>query len=186
MTVPRRPPHLRRTSRPASCQRGVVLAVSLILLTVMTLIGVTAMTVNSQHETMASNTRQRNLAFQSAEACIREGESVLAWASPPAFDGSTAGYRGAFASASSGEMLDYCWTGAEDDCDAADSVTGPQLAELAEPCRFVIEELWTSAPTSGGSLALAPLEPVTLYRITARGVGATDDAVAIIQTLYRR
>lgn len=170
-----------------SCpQRGVVLPVSLILLAVMTLVGVTGMTVNSQHETMASNTRQRNLAFQSAEACIREGESVLAGVSPPSCDGSTPGYRGSFAASSSGEMLDYCWTGSETGCAQAESVAGPQLAELAVPCRFVVEELWTSGPPVGGSVALAPLEPTTLYRVTARGIGGTEDAVAIVQTLYRR
>ena len=179
---------LRMSRRPLVVHRqgGVVLPVSLILLAVMTLVGVTAMTVNSQHETMASNTRQHNLAFQSAEACIREGESVLGGVSPPSFDGSTAGYRSAFAAASSGEMLDYCWTGSETGCDQAESAAGPQLAELAVPCRFVVEELWTSGPPVGGSVVLGPVESTVLFRVTARGVGGTEDALAIIQTVYRR
>ncbi|WP_201221025.1 pilus assembly PilX family protein [Halochromatium roseum] len=167
-------------------QRGVVLAVSLILLTVMTLLGVTAMTVNSQHENMASNTRQRNLAFQSAEACIREAEGILAGASLPVFDGSTVGYRPSFAAAGAGEMLDYCWNGSEADCDGAESLVGPQLVGLAEPCRFVIEELLITGLPADGSVKLAPIDTTRLYRVTARGVGGVEDAVAIVQTLYRR
>jgi type IV pilus assembly protein PilX len=167
-------------------QRGVVLAISLILLVVMTLVGVTAMTVNSQHEIMASNTRQRNLAFQSAEACIRDGETILARATLPSFDGSEAGYRASFDAAAAGDLLDYCWSGDETGCAGAQSVSGTHLEELAEPCRFVIEELALSGPAPGGSIKLAPVEETAMYRVTARGVGGTADAIAIVQTLYRR
>lgn len=172
--------------RNLDSQHGVVLATSLILLVVMTLVGLTAMSVNSRHETMAGNTRQRNLAFQSAESCLREAETVLERASLPNFDGTEAGYRTSFAEASSGAMLDYCWTGQESGCARADSVDGIQLAQVAAPCRFVIEELTLAAPVSNGSVKLAPLETTSLYRVTARGVGGTPDAVAIVQILYRR
>jgi type IV pilus assembly protein PilX len=152
----------------------------------MTLVGVTAMSVNSQQETMAGNTRQRNLAFQSAEAYIREAETVLARASLPSFDGTVTGYRDAFAEATSGEMLDYCWTGEESGCQSASSAEGIRLAQLAAPCRFVVEELRLAAPAAGGSVKLGPIEATSLYRVTARGVGGTADAIAILQILYRR
>lgn len=169
-----------------SAQRGVVLAVSLILLVVMTLVAVTAMSVNSQQESMASNTRQRNLAFQSAETCIREAEIVLERATLPSFDGTEAGYRTSFEKASSGDMLDYCWTGQEPGCTSAASAEGVRLAQLAAPCRFVIEELRLAAPVTGASVKLGPIETTSLYRVTALGIGGTADAVAIVQTLYRR
>lgn len=63
-------------------QRGAVLVVSLILLVLMTIIGVTAMRANTLQEKMTGNMRDYSLAFQSAESALREGESRLQ-APPP-------------------------------------------------------------------------------------------------------
>ena len=75
-------------------QRGAALIVSLILLLVMTLLGVSAMQTNMLEEKMAGNFRDRDLAFQAAEAALRYAENEIlkaslsdftAWAScPPA------------------------------------------------------------------------------------------------------
>ncbi len=56
-------------------QTGAVLIVSLLMLTVMTMIGVTAMQSNLLQEKMAGNFRDSNLAFQAAEAGLRDGEA---------------------------------------------------------------------------------------------------------------
>jgi type IV pilus assembly protein PilX len=55
-------------------QRGIALVVSLIMLLVLTLIGVTAMQLSTRQEKMAGNTRDLDLAFQAAEAGLRFGE----------------------------------------------------------------------------------------------------------------
>ena len=55
-------------------QRGVALAVVLILLVVMMLLGLAAMRGTLMEERMTSNQYDRSLAFQAAEAALREGE----------------------------------------------------------------------------------------------------------------
>ncbi|GAA6140723.1 PilX N-terminal domain-containing pilus assembly protein [Hydrogenophaga sp. 5NK40-0174] len=57
-----------------SDQKGAVLAIGLILLAVLTLWGVQAMRSNLSQERMAFNMRDRNVAFQAAEAALRVGE----------------------------------------------------------------------------------------------------------------
>ncbi len=57
--------------------RGATLLVSLILLTVLVLLGLTAARVSIMQERMAGNVREYNTAFQSAEATLREIEQRL-------------------------------------------------------------------------------------------------------------
>lgn len=56
-------------------QSGSVLIVSLLFLLVLTLIGLSAMQGTSLEEKMAGNTRGGTLAFQAAEAALRDGET---------------------------------------------------------------------------------------------------------------
>jgi len=58
-------------------QRGAVLIVSLLMLLVMTLIGVTSMSTTALEEKMAGNNRQRQLAFQSASSALRFAETWM-------------------------------------------------------------------------------------------------------------
>ncbi len=55
-------------------QSGAALVVSLIFLVILTLLGLTAMQTGILEERMAGNTRDRNLAFQAAEAAMRDAE----------------------------------------------------------------------------------------------------------------
>jgi type IV pilus assembly protein PilX len=65
------------TSFPVTRQHGAILIVSLLMLLVMTLIGVTAVSTTTLEEKMAGNARQRQLAFQAAESALREAEAWL-------------------------------------------------------------------------------------------------------------
>jgi len=58
-------------------QNGAVLAVSLILLVVLTLIGISSMQGTMLEEKMAGNVRDRNLAFQASESAIRDAENFI-------------------------------------------------------------------------------------------------------------
>ncbi len=58
-------------------QSGVVLIVSLIFLVILTLVGVTAMNVTSLEERMSANFKDQQLAFQAAEAALKEAEDWL-------------------------------------------------------------------------------------------------------------
>lgn len=61
----------------AKRQSGVVLIISLIMLLALTLIGVTSSSVTGLEEKMAANSKDINLAFQAAEAALRDAEASL-------------------------------------------------------------------------------------------------------------
>ena len=108
-------------------QRGSTLIVALVFLLAMTLIGVTAMQGTTQQESMAGNLRQRNLAFQAAEAALRNGESLLTQAVLPTFNntGANLGLRQSVTpTADIGTFwLDtYCWV-VKTGCAAAECST---------------------------------------------------------------
>ena len=60
-------------------QAGSALIVSLVILLLLTLIGVTAMSTTSLEERMAGNNRDENIAFQAAETAARDGENWIVW-----------------------------------------------------------------------------------------------------------
>lgn len=65
-------------------QSGVVLVISLIMLLALTLIGITSSSVTGLEEKMAANSKNKNLAFQAAEAALRAAETSLG-ANKPSF-----------------------------------------------------------------------------------------------------
>jgi type IV pilus assembly protein PilX len=58
-------------------QSGVVLIISLVMLLLLSIIGISGMAVTILEEAMAANHRDRNLAFQAAEAALRAGERKI-------------------------------------------------------------------------------------------------------------
>jgi len=84
-------------------ERGAVLIAGLMVLLILSLIGVTAMQTSTLEERMANNFAQRDLAFQAAEAGLRDAEGFLGGMSIPALQAlNFAGSNGLFAPASSG------------------------------------------------------------------------------------
>ena len=69
---------LRGFSRGYRRSRGAVLVVALILLLILTLIGITAARLQTAQEGMARNDDNHQLALQSAEAALRDGEGIIA------------------------------------------------------------------------------------------------------------
>ncbi len=69
--------HHNPFSKSRSAQRGAVLAISLMILLVMTTIGVASMGSTTLQERMSNNNTQRQIAFQAAEAALRAGEAFL-------------------------------------------------------------------------------------------------------------
>ena len=58
-------------------QRGAVLIVALLFLTILTILGVTAMTTTTYEERLAGNARDSSTAFQAAEAALRDARRDL-------------------------------------------------------------------------------------------------------------
>jgi type IV pilus assembly protein PilX len=58
-------------------QKGVVLLVSLVFLLIITIAGISAMRLSTVEEKMTGNFSDRNVAFQAAEAALRDGEAWI-------------------------------------------------------------------------------------------------------------
>lgn len=169
-----------------SGQRGATLLVGLVMLLLMTVIGLAAMRGSGMQELMAGNMRDRNLAFQSAEAGLRAAEDVLNGATLPAFDGSQAGYaQDIDGSKRTGFWSAYSWQ-------AGSVLTTMGLDRVAAQPRFVIEEVSSTvvnAGADGSAIDFASSlksEDIVYYRVTSRGVGGTANSVVIVQSTFKR
>ena len=158
-------------------QRGAALIVAMVMLLAMTLLGMTAIRTTTLQERMAGNLRDSNLAFQSAERALREGEKFLRSPTIPPFTGAN-GLLTMQDDAGQGSFWSgYDWAG--------NGRTAAGVLEVASAPLYVIEEL-PPVPMAGGSERFGALPDVGFYRVTAQAVGGTTDAVAILQTTYRR
>jgi len=158
-------------------ERGAALVVALVFLLIMTVLGVTSMSSTTLQERMAGNLRDNNLAFQAAEAALRNGEDLLRQATLPVFNGSDGLLQMQDQGGQAHFWSTYDWN---ENSQAGDAVAGVPNAP-----RFVVEEL-PPLPAEGGSLRFGALPEVGFYRVTAYGTGGTEDAVVILQTTYRR
>jgi type IV pilus assembly protein PilX len=167
-------------------QSGAVLPISLIMVLLLTMIGVTGMQVTSLEEKMAGNSRNRNLAFQAAESALREGESFLTAASLPTF--SAAGTNGLYTTSSIAISEDTLKTSNTfwSNNNNTVRVTNADVTEhVAAAPRYVIQQLAFSEG-GGQSLDQMSIQENEMYRITARSVGGNATAVVIVQSTYKR
>ena len=168
-----------------SRQGGAVLAVSLIILLVVTLLAVGSMRSSTLEEKMAGNTRDRHLAFQTTESAIREAEVfVESIASLGNFDG-TAGLFGRTDTAPA-YYDQSTWT------DVGKHVVAATDFGSYEAPKYFIQNYTVVSGTEGamnmsGYGDNKGTGDVTIFRITARGTGASaDSAEVILRSQYGR
>ncbi|MCK0506287.1 pilus assembly PilX family protein [Aromatoleum anaerobium] len=188
MTHPLSPPV------PVPRQRGVVLVISLIMLLLLTMLGVSGMRGTTLEERMAGNMRDQNLAFQAAEAALRAGEAAMARyaerptpAGYPCADGAQCSVYSKIAPASLDlATVSHCWWTGGDSCADNNAIEYTPLADTDIPWatnpRYVIEEYGSIKDTLRVGHGHTPGRDI--YRVTARGTGQTDDAEARLQTTY--
>lgn len=162
-------------------QQGAVLMISLMILLVMTLIGVTAMGTSTMEEKMAGNERDLTLAFHAAEAALRQGEEYVTdnVVSTSAFDGATNGLHAqgsnpdVFAAATWATAIDYAGT-------IAGVTTAPKyIIEIMQAVGDNDVNINNYGESSGSG-------QITAFRVTARGTGGSDSAVSMLQSYYGR
>ena len=173
-------------------QRGAVLIVALIFLVVMTMLILASIRGTVMQERMAANLYDRSLAFQAAEAALREGERfVLESAPKPTGTGcDTSGNCNAPAPDEIPTWEDEDnWATAHSVADAHDHVI--EIGALPVAPKFLIELLADDMPEVNlcASTAIDPDAPCyggpegLRYRITARS-GEAGRAVVILQSVY--
>ena len=165
-------------------QRGAVLIISLLILVVLTVLGISAMSSTSIEERMSLNLRDREVAFQAAEATLRQAERYIE--------------ANKFSMAFSNNCSDGF-------CDCSDETTGcaeywsdttldvwnnanryrlytVNLNGVSAAGKYIIEHLGKQIiPPDVAPCASCP----DMYRITARANGLTDKSVVMLQVTYR-
>lgn len=174
-------------------QNGIALITGLIFLVVLTLISFAAMKSTSLEERMAGNARDQNIAFQAAEAGVREAMKSLGTGVP-----SAAGFvAGCVAGLCESNPVTPVWTTITANNDWTNSsktltYSGTPLTingstPVAIQPRYIIELVVGASIPPGESASEGAGSSGTLvssYRVTARGWGLTDKAQATLQTTF--
>lgn len=187
-------------------QDGAVLITTLMILVLLTIFGVSTMDTNILEEKMAGNMRERNVAFQSAEAALRACEGYLATLSTlpyPSNDGNTSiwDYKKADPDTSNNIPWWDEWNTANWSVRSVNNpanaviglgdtvngtVVGTPIASAlglsAEPL-CVLEKL----PPIAESIEVGkPVENERIYlQITAQGLSASGKGVVLLQSVYK-
>lgn len=179
------------TSKPA--QRGAALIVSLVFLIILTLLGTTAAMNTSLQERMAGNTRNRDLAFQAAEHALAAADDWLRTQTTETLDDifldeagtcSNTDPKGGYVCFDEDNPTtnDAAYWQSSFGWDEYDLLSPPESDALdddvfyAQPV-YLIERMPSYKDAAG--------KIYRYYRVTARGVGGSADAVVILQAMYR-
>ena len=173
-------------------QKGSVLVISLIILVAMTLIGITAMRTSVMQEKMAGNMRNKELAFQAAEATLREAEQYVQnnVISTVAFDtdGSDGLYN--FSTLNDSTRNDRIWETLNwDSSDSLEYTAFTSSYNISTAPRYVIQHMASTGNendeinldnmgqgTGGGN--------VEAFLITVRASGGNDNSFVTLQSTW--
>ena len=165
-------------------EAGAVLIIGLIMMLLLTIIGLASIRGSDLQERMAGNMRDRNLAFQSAEAGLRAGELVSTGLSGVAVPNANGYFENLNLNATVKrpalwEKVD--WEKPTNSIKLADKT----ISNVADQPRYVIEKIvvpFDTANQGGGIDAGSPQEDKLFYRVTSRGVGGTTDTEVVLQS----
>lgn len=124
---------------------------------------------------MTGNLQDHELAFQAAEAALREAESLLRNNTPEHFTNSGGLYR-------VGADNRPNWLSDIDDGGNGTLTYGEDIDRTSSRPVYYIEQI-DSIMAPGVDLSSFP-EPV-YYRITAKGFGGSEDSVTVITTVFK-
>lgn len=169
-----------------SQQSGVVLMVSLVMLLMLSIIGVSGSQVTTLEEKMAGNSRDKNIAFQSAESALKAGELVIENQTNKAvFTTNPVNANGLHLTS---EGLDYqadaTWTDGTDGNPVESVALATAIPLVAAQPRFYIEYIGDqpSDPLYAG--APPGPNPISMFRVTARGTGRQSTTRVFLQSHY--
>ncbi len=172
-------------------QKGVVLVIGMLMLIVLTLIGLTGMRMTTFEEKMAGNTKDKNTAFQAAEAALMAGENdiennVIATGVFDA-DGRDGFYDDAHEKI--WNLIDWDSTDSGNDNEAKTYSVFNSTYKVKTSPKYVIEH-YGSVISENDSLNLGNYNDGTgagvteMFRVTARGTGLNDNTTVFLQTTY--
>ncbi len=167
-------------------QQGAVLAVSLVMLLLLTMLGITGMQTTSLEEKMAGNTNNLNLSFESSETALRIGEQFL--------DGLTAHVVGTASCTS--PCQDHIYTLGQIDPTVVANWVPAAMTDLpagtlptgtggvaAQPMYYLEYEQFMPYSLNIG---MAGIPGRVMYRISGHGIGGNNLATTTLQTQFAK
>ena len=170
-------------------QRGVALIMSLVMLLILTILGLSSVQSTSLQLRMSLNARDNDLAFQASESAVREAEGWM----------STNTSLLVFQAANSNGLYDapdlgsvnlstFDWNNPGNDMRGYITLSTP-LSQVATQPKYIIE--WAKTVMSeADTLNMGNIGQDTgsgrtqVFRVTTYGTGGTDSAHVMIQTTY--
>ncbi len=164
--------------------------ISLILLLILTIIGLSAIQTTTIEERMAGNMRDSEIAFQSSEAAIRDAENFIdGTVSITAFNDANGLFNSddTDGTAEPDFTLKSTWTS-----NTTSRVIGTQVPGLSatnQPRYFIkhvgtVTTLVNSSRRLGSGRSGGASAGVEVFRITAKGFGASGKSQVVIRTYY--
>lgn len=160
-----------------SYQRGSALIIALVMLLLVSLIAVAGMQGTIVQERMASNLHDREIAFQAAEAALREGERFLLNSAPDIIPNKDGIYDINHADLPT-------WLAASPRNGEGVRTFSGNFENVNEQPQYYIERIGVTPSGTETEVGTAR-PPVSFYRVTARGFGATPDTVVVLSSLFR-
>jgi type IV pilus assembly protein PilX len=165
-------------------QRGAVLVVSLLMLLVMTILGVAAMQMTRFEERMAGNSRDINIAFQGAEAGLRDGETRIADMMSEPTGCATAPCTVYQVDVLPTNLRDQTLTWWTDNGRELGVAGTQEVADAARDPFVIIEKM---AKVSDSLVRNSESNATrTFFKVTASSAGANAQTEAVLETTYAR
>lgn len=176
-------------------QHGAVLITGLLILLVLTILGVTGMSGSSLQERMSGNDRERQVAFQAAEAALRGGENFIG---NPAASFNSSDFSNTCVGGLCNPFTPSDITGDKPDTeqwliagnwnDASKHKKQAMTGDLVGDPKYIIEYLGKQviAPETTITCSTTPANCNDIYRITAIGTGRTPTSRVMLQSIFIR
>jgi len=164
-------------------QRGAALLVTMVILILVTLLGITAMKTAVLQEKMSGGHADKNLAFQAAEQALRDAELhiTVGLSSASSFAaGCAAGL--CLAPEDGSQAADAVDWDSDDVLAYGDGTGATALGNVAKQPRYIIEMMPRMPAPPGESLSVK--SKGTAYRITALGFGRMPGTRVLLQTTF--
>jgi len=174
-------------------QHGAVLVMSLLMLFVLTLIGVSSISTTTMEEKMSGNARNRHIALQSAETAIKIAEKFITDSvnNPVGQFANSGGLYSLGQGPSSKNAIDYSWWYTTGYAKTTNARVEPSVSnsDLKYNPEYTIEYIGETTQVEATDIEISS-EPggsqggIHTFRITARGTGITKNSVVVIQSHF--
>jgi type IV pilus assembly protein PilX len=181
---------VKKSQRAMQSQQGVVLVVALIMVLLMSIVGMASIRGSGLQESMVANMRDKNVAFQAAEAGLRAGEADLSGVSfNPNFDDTKKGYWKDLTLTGAKYAPVSTWTASQ--WEERSIQVDLDIDNLESQPRYIIEKLEyeLTAKDTGGAVdvgSAVTTDQRNVFRVTSRSTGWTEDSFVVLQSTYVR